>query len=272
MLSANGIDTKNKNTVYEALYINQVKRFKFKYLLIFLLTAFIASCIGAWQYWRVRDFVYGKLYAPSDPSVKTQAQIDEVLASFEKIPFSKLPESYRQQTQVNEPPFRNMLQGKSFYLLKKEDIYRKIIGGYRIRSFIAKDQAYKRHIMSWDESAGLYWLVDKKLLYKFLELQQQLEAKGYDPEGFLVVNGYRPPRYNKAIGGASRSRHIVGEAVDILIRDVNLDGKADQSDKEIVLEILDRQVIGVMGGIGKYPGTMSVHFDVRGRKARWDSY
>jgi hypothetical protein len=249
-----------------------MKYFKLKYLIIALVVGFLASCFAAWQYWRVRDFIYEQAFAPSGPPIQTKAQIDEVLASFEKITFSQLPPTYLKQTQSNQAPFNKMLKGKSFYKLQKEDIYRKIVGNYRIKSFIAKDPAYKAHVMSWGKSEGLYWLVDKKLLYKFIELQHSLKEADYNPNGFLVVNGFRPPKYNKAIGGASKSRHIVGEAVDILVKDVNKDGKVTQADKTIILDLLDQEVIGIMGGIGRYPKTMSVHFDVRGYKARWDSY
>lgn len=252
--------------------MKQLKFFKFKYLLLVLVIGFFLSCLAGWQYWRVRDLVYGKVYAESGPSIQTKGQIDEVLASFEKISFSQLPQTYLKQTQSDQAPFRNMLRNRSYLLLKKDDIYRKIVGTYSIRSFIAKDRAYKKHIMSWGKSEGVYWLIDKKLLYKFLELQQKLKEQGHNPHALRVVNGYRSPQYNKAIGGASQSRHIVGEAVDILVKDVNRDGKANQLDKKIILEILDQEVIGMMGGIGKYPGTMSVHFDVRGRKARWDTF
>lgn len=43
-------------------------------------------------------------------------------------------------------------------------------------------------------------------------------------------------------------------------------------DKQIVLDFLDKEIIGNKGGIGLYPGTKAVHFDVRGHRARWNSY
>jgi hypothetical protein len=39
-----------------------------------------------------------------------------------------------------------------------------------------------------------------------------------------------------------------------------------------VLDLLEKEIIKSSGGIGRYPGTRAVHFDVRGYKARWDSY
>ncbi len=42
--------------------------------------------------------------------------------------------------------------------------------------------------------------------------------------------------------------------------------------KEIVIDLLETKVIKNKGGIGKYPGTKIVHMDVRGYRARWDTY
>ena len=33
----------------------------------------------------------------------------------------------------------------------------------------------------------------------------------------VISSGYRPPRLNKAIGGASHSQHMVGEAADLIV-------------------------------------------------------
>lgn len=104
-----------------------------------------------------------------------------------------------------------------------------------------------------------------------LDLILTLDEQGYDKYGFTVRESHRPPRYNAARGGASKSQHIWGTAVDIVIRDINKDGTADQTDKKIVLEIMEK-IVGNEGGLGKYPGTMTVHFDCRGHRARWDDY
>jgi len=95
------------------------------------------------------------------------------------------------------------------------------------------------------------------------------------------------PKYAKLIKGAQyyeiKGEHLFqkvvgdfrlkeGEAVDIKIGDINQDGFANQEDKTIVLDLLEKQIIKNTGGIGRYPGTLSVHYDVRGYRARWDSY
>jgi len=63
-----------------------------------------------------------------------------------------------------------------------------------------------------------------------------------------------------------------GQAIDMTIGDINKDGTFTKEDKKIVLDICDKKVIGNKGGIGLYPGTRAVHIDVRGYKARWNSY
>lgn len=89
---------------------------------------------------------------------------------------------------------------------------------------------------------------------------------------FDIREAFRPPRLNRDDGGASRSRHIYGEAVDLVIGDINRDGTANAADKAIVLELLEHKFVRNKGGIGRYPGSQTVHFDFRGKRARWDSY
>ncbi len=96
--------------------------------------------------------------------------------------------------------------------------------------------------------------------------------QGFNETGFVVLSGFRSPAHNEAVGGASQSRHLLGQAIDIYIYDINNDGRSTQEDKSIVLDILEKEIIKDKGGIGKYPGTMNVHFDTRGYRARWDSY
>ena len=121
-------------------------------------------------------------------------------------------------------------------------------------------------------SQPIYWLIDKKILYKTLELQDSLRSKDYDPHGFSISNGHRHPHYNDQIGGASKSQHLWGKAIDIKIKDINKDGKSNQADKKIVLDLLENHIIKRRGGVGRYVGTMSIHYDVRGHYARWDSF
>ncbi len=100
-----------------------------------------------------------------------------------------------------------------------------------------------------------------------LEFKQELEKNGYGSEEFLITSGHQDPRFNEQVGGARLSIHLQGEAIDIYVEDINLDGKYTKEDKDIVINILDKKIIRDKGGIGRYPGSRIVHFDVRGYKA-----
>lgn len=78
-------------------------------------------------------------------------------------------------------------------------------------------------------------------------------------EPLLVTSGYRPPAYNREVGGVSNSTHIDGLAADIYTKNLSL-----ESLHEICVE-----VIGDGGGVGYYPKSGFIHVDVRGYRARW---
>ena len=73
----------------------------------------------------------------------------------------------------------------------------------------------------------------------------------------VITSGYRCPAHNKNVGGATHSRHIVGDAVDIKVSNV------DAIDVYATADTL----VGGSGGVGKYPTW--VHIDWRGYRARW---
>ena len=112
-----------------------------------------------------------------------------------------------------------------------------------------------------------------------------LQEKGYDPAALRVVSWFRPPSYNKSIGGAGFSRHIYGDGVDVIydangddkMDDMNADGIVDRNDG-IALAQIFRQAEAegaVTGGIGVYEyddpksRLSHVHVDARGYITRW---
>lgn len=105
-----------------------------------------------------------------------------------------------------------------------------------------------------------------------------MHERGYHPNVF-VISGRRFWLDNKVLqwGGASRnSRHLRGDAIDIVVLDVNRDGKANAQDVDIVHAILDGEIIRDQGGLGTYKSEAGlfnrqmVHFDLRGHRARWN--
>jgi uncharacterized protein YcbK (DUF882 family) len=73
----------------------------------------------------------------------------------------------------------------------------------------------------------------------------------------IVNSGYRCPAHNKAIGGATRSYHMMGMAADIHCKDM----------AALYQAILK---IPAIKGVGIYHGlTGFIHVDVRATPARW---
>jgi len=77
-----------------------------------------------------------------------------------------------------------------------------------------------------------------------------------------INSGYRSPEYNKKIGGASRSQHLLGKAADIRVEGV--------SPRELrgVIEELIKDGRLSFKGIGAYSNF--THVDIRSKKARWN--
>jgi len=87
-----------------------------------------------------------------------------------------------------------------------------------------------------------------------MNLVRLLEALRSNLGVSLKINsGYRCKTHNAAVGGASYSRHLRGEAADI----------SSHIDRETVAQAAQN----LFGGIGRY--NTFTHLDVRQEKARW---
>jgi len=102
-----------------------------------------------------------------------------------------------------------------------------------------------------------------------LELILELDKLGHDKYGFHIRTAHRHPTKNNEVNGASYSQHMFGKAIDIGVDDIDQNGISNQADKSIVYSLL-QGIVGQRGGLGLYPGSMNLHFDCRGFKARWD--
>ncbi len=203
-------------------------------------------------------------------AVESKSEIDQIFNSFEHISYNKLDKAYLQWTKSDEYKYKKLLKDLDFRIINQKHFFKKIVGDFRIKDFVCRDSIYKACL--FDDDRHFYWLIDKKLLYAVLEIQQSLTEKGYNKNAFWLRYGHRHPKVNEAAKAASLSRHIKGEAVDMVIQDINRDGYYSDDDKQIVLDIAEQEVIGNKGGIGRYPDSRTIHIDVRGRRARWDSY
>lgn len=202
--------------------------------------------------------------------VISKHDIDLILKKLTVIGYDQLDAEYRKYTKSDQAPYRKLLTGSQYYKVPAAEIFRKIAGNVRISDLLPKDKYYIAAV--WGKQKALYWMVNKKILYNLVALQSALESTGFNRDGFWVKSGFRHPRYNEAVFAAKMSRHMKGEAVDMVIEDINKDGWSDDKDKKIVLKLVDETIIGNQGGVGRYPHTSIVHMDVRGHRARWDTY
>ena len=134
-------------------------------------------------------------------------------------------------------------------------------------------------------TAGLFFfyfnntkLANPKTTAFYNDLKNILKQKGYSTR-LLVISTKRSKWHNdiqvKFSGAAKESRHLIGDAIDFIVFDINGDGNSDNKDVDIVFNILDKIIIKDKGGIGTYKGEKSfiyrqmIHIDCRGYKSRW---
>lgn len=198
--------------------------------------------------------------------ILSKKELDKVFNELPLIKYKDLDASYQLYSDPQQK-FIKKLKHSSYYEIKPEDLLKRVVGKFRVCDFVATDKYFE----DLKQGEGkLYWLADKKMLYMFLEMIQQLKRKGYDEYAYTIRNSHRHPFWNaNKWKGAKNSQHIYGRAVDLRVGDINRDGTANQKDKKILLDILEK-IVGNKGGLGKYPGTMCLHFDSRGYRARWD--
>lgn len=133
-------------------------------------------------------------------------------------------------------------------------------------------------LIFWIQAISLNGVNSKVISYNS-QLKTQLKKDGYKAN-FVITSGKRWKFHNDFLvwsgsGAAKNSQHLRGNAIDIMVLDVNSDGSSNAKDVDIVYNILNKKIIGSKGGIGTYKNAgnffdrQMVHFDCRGRRARW---
>ena len=206
----------------------------------------------------------------NEKDILTTKDVDLVLDQFETVKFEDLPESYKNYTDPYGD-FRTAMSGRKYFVLEGDEVLHHVAGNNRIECFIAGDEYKQDNEDDFSKNLPNYWLTDRKMIYMIIEFMDVLRDEGYNEYGFYVRESHRHPKLNTARGGATKSQHLYGRAADLVIEDINNDGKKNQDDKTIALEILE-DIVGDKGGMGLYPGTMTIHIDCRGYRARWNSY
>lgn len=100
------------------------------------------------------------------------------------------------------------------------------------------------------------------VLENIKELATNLQVLRDELKAPITINsGYRSPKHNFNVGGASRSQHLLGNASDIVV-----DGYTPK-EVAIVIEELIKEGKMKQGGLKAYQSF--VHYDIRGVKSRW---
>ena len=104
--------------------------------------------------------------------------------------------------------------------------------------------------------------VPNNLLPNVLELAKSLQAlRDYIGKPIIINSAYRTSLYNKKVGGANNSQHLVAKAGDLKVAGMTPKALAD------AIESLIKEGKMKQGGIGVYK--TFTHYDIRGVKARW---
>jgi uncharacterized protein YcbK (DUF882 family) len=104
--------------------------------------------------------------------------------------------------------------------------------------------------------------VPDEYMHNVQELADNLQVlRDEIKESIHINSGYRSPNYNKRIGGKPASKHMLAQAADITVKGYSPKKLAQIIERLIACKKMKQ------GGLGIYPGF--VHYDVRGKKARW---
>lgn len=157
-----------------------------------------------------------------------------------------------------------------------------LVAGRQAGEFIIRDsESGERHTP--------YLPVNTDLLEAVEALDQVVAL--YFPEAarMRIISGFRTPLHNRRIGSGAFSRHVYGDAIDIVIDltgDARMDdltgsGSAGREEGLLLVAIMERLMANgrmSVGGLGVYTfargvsqngHAVTVHVDLRGHRARW---
>lgn len=104
--------------------------------------------------------------------------------------------------------------------------------------------------------------VPEELLGNVSLLAQQLQVLRDElGKPVRIISGYRSPSWNRHVGGARKSQHMLAKAADIQVS-----GLPPKEVKRAIESLISNGLM-LEGGIGLYRNW--VHYDIRGTKVRW---
>lgn len=143
-------------------------------------------------------------------------------------------------------PFIITLLGASAWLLFRKRMDQQLTKNFTLNEFKSNDGAE----------------FPAEVVKNLRELAKNLQViRNHFGKPIKINSGYRSPQHNKNIGGVSNSQHVKGKAADFVISGYTPQQIAVELETLIALNKISQ------GGIGVYPNF--VHYDIRGKKARW---
>ena len=89
-------------------------------------------------------------------------------------------------TKSSKFKYKRLLKRKEYYIIHRRDLFTKIAGDVQIKDLLPQKDRYFKNCMVNNEE--IYWLMDKRVIYKLLDLQIELKKAGYNSRGFTVRN------------------------------------------------------------------------------------
>lgn len=103
----------------------------------------------------------------------------------------------------------------------------------------------------------------RRLAWNLKNIEEELQAK-YGADKRLSTNSaWRPLPYNRKVKSKDTSEHPKGTAADLKCKGVS----TKNLHKTIIRLIKEGRIDS--GGVGFYPRSGFVHYDIRGKNARW---
>ncbi len=180
------------------------------------------------------------------------------------------PEKVRRHRSLYVPP-------RWFVRLEPSVLGLSLSPAVRVGDLVCPSRDGRRHVSFAPVDYGLIRLVTEGRR-RFSRLHPGLPRWSY-------ISWYRTPTHNRREGGSRHSRHMYGDACDMIIDadgdgrmdDLNGDGRVDRRDALLIARVFEdiERAFPVRGGIGvyEYPGAASagaaVHVDARGYRVRW---
>lgn len=139
------------------------------------------------------------------------------------------------------------------------DLTTNIEKNFKLREFIVSD--FYSHDMQ-DRVLAAFRESEAEILPNILKLAKNLQVlRDYLGSPININIGYRPLFWEIKQGRSGKSKHVLGQAADIICDDRN------PNEVHAAIEMLIREGKMDEGGLGYYANF--THYDVRNKKARW---